>query len=359
MKLDISTIDKNFMQGSVYESAELVWKSVLEEPFEIRGLAVKEGEKFWRLPEKLLPVCSDGVNVLARHTAGGRVRFIVKNTSRIALRCESLNSGMMSHMPLTGSAGVDVYVNGEFRQAIRPANDQGGYFEGEVRIIPAIPKTAKVEINLPLYNGIKRLFVGVDKTAELLAPKPYRVDEPVVFYGSSITQGGCASRPGNSYQGFLCRWLNADHINLGFSGNAKGEKEIAEYIASLKMSAFVYDYDHNAPNVDHLKATHERFFKTIREAQPLLPVVIVPKPDCDNDRSDTEKRLNVITATYRNALESGDKNVYFVDGRKLFGASDRDACTVDRSHPNDLGFYRMAKAIYPVLKQALKSAGRL
>ena len=125
------------------------------------------------------------------------------------------------------------------------------------------------------------------------------------------------------------------------------------------MSAFVYDYDHNAPNTEHLQNTHEAFFRIIRDAQPDLPVIIVPKPDCDNDAADAEKRKAIIQKTFENSVNNGDKNVYFVDGKKLFSRSDRDACTVDRSHPNDLGFYRMAKAIHPVLKQALINVGKI
>ena len=356
MRLDISTIDKNFLAGSVYESQSLLWKNLLEEPFEIRGLAVSEGETFCRLPLDLVHNCSDGIKVLAYHTAGARIRFSLRNATRLALRCELLNTGMMSHMALSGSAGVDIYINGEFSKAIRPDNDRGGYFEGETNITAS---KAKVEINLPLYNGIKHLFIGVEPDAELSAPRPYRVDVPVVYYGSSITQGGCASRPGNSYQGFLSRWLDADQLNLGFSGSARGEDNVAEYIAGFRMSAFVYDYDHNAPNVDHLKNTHERFFKIIRSAQPNLPIIIVPRPDREYDLSDSKRRETVIRQTYLNALEAGDKRVYYVEGKKLLGRIDRDACTVDRTHPNDLGFYRMAKAIYPVLKKALTENGVL
>lgn len=355
MKLDISSIDKNFLAGSVYESETLIWKNVLEQPFEIRGLAVSEGETFCRLPLSLVEKCSDGIKVLAYHTAGARVRFTLKNASRFALRCESLNSGMMSHMPLTGSAGVDVYINGVFAKAIRPANDRGGYFEGETNVKT---KTAQVEINLPLYNGIKHLFVGLEQKTEISAPKPYAIDAPVVYYGSSITQGGCASRPGNSYQGFLSRWLNADQYNLGFSGSAKGETIIAEYISQLNMSAFVLDYDHNAPNTAHLLETHARFYQIIRSAQPALPILIMPRPDREYDMADTMRREAVIRQTYDDAIKAGDQNIWYVDGKKLFGRTDRDACTVDCTHPNDLGFYRMAKAIYPVLKQAIKQSAK-
>ena len=125
------------------------------------------------------------------------------------------------------------------------------------------------------------------------------------------------------------------------------------FLAGLDISALVLDYDHNAPNSDYLRETHERLFKTVREAQPELPIVLVSKPDTDKNLVDTQKRLDVIQTTYQNALKAGDKHVFFVDGRTLFGKKDRDACTVDACHPNDLGFYRMAEAIEPVLRLAL------
>ncbi len=110
-------------------------------------------------------------------------------------------------------------------------------------------------------------------------PAPYRMEKPVLFYGSSITQGGCASRPGNCCSAMVSRLLDCMIWNLGFSGNAKGEAELAEYIANVPLGAMVYDYDHNAPSADHLERTHLPFLRTILEKQPELPVVIVSRPD--------------------------------------------------------------------------------
>ncbi|MCR4620486.1 MAG: SGNH/GDSL hydrolase family protein [Clostridiales bacterium] len=348
--MDITKIDMNFLKGSVFEAGDFEWRDILEKPFEIRGLAVHEGEKFCRLPLKLLPKLSEGVNSLAWHTAGGRVRFET-DSPMLAFRVRSLNTGMMSHMPLTGSAGIDVYSDGIFTGSVRPANDRGGYFEGSVSLGDG---RHLVEVNLPLYNGITNMYVGVSKGKSVFAPKPYSIDAPVVYYGSSITQGGCASRPGNSYQGFISRWLDSDHINLGFSGNGKGEPEMAEYIASLRMSAFVLDYDHNAPTQPHLIATHESFYKTVRSANKELPIVIVSRPDWRHDEQSARERRVICRRTYLNAVKAGDNNVYFIDGHRLFAKKDREDCTVDGTHPNDLGFYRMATVIYPVLKKALE-----
>ena len=138
-----------------------------------------------------------------------------------------------------------------------------------------------------------------------------RIDRPLVFYGSSITQGGCASRPGNNYMNHACRWLDADFINLGFSGSAKGELCVADYIASLELSAFVMDYDHNAKSVKQLKETHEKFFKTIRAAQPNLPIIVVSGPR-DGSYEPYRQRRDIIKRTYDHAVAAGDKNVYFV-----------------------------------------------
>ena len=113
-------------------------------------------------------------------------------------------------------------------------------------------KMRQITINFPLYSAVSSLEIGLQETAVVESPTPYRVETPVVFYGSSITQGGCASRPGNCYTAVLSRRLDFDHVNLGFSGSGKAEQEMADYIAGLDMSVFVYDYDHNAPNLAHL-----------------------------------------------------------------------------------------------------------
>ena len=111
-------------------------------------------------------------------------------------------------------------------------------------------------LNLPLFNEIYELYIGVEKGSSLVSHNDYRIEKPVVFYGSSITQGVEASRPGTSYESVISRNIDCDYINLGFAGCAKGEEEIAEYISEIDMSAFIMDYDHNAPDSEHLKKTH-------------------------------------------------------------------------------------------------------
>ena len=193
----------------------------------------------------------------------------------------------------------------------------------------------------------------MDEGAKLESPTPYKYEKPIVFYGSSITQGGCASRPGTVYSAILSRKYDFDYINLGFSGCARGEKEMAEYIAGLDMSVFVYDYDHNAPSAEYLKQTHEPFFKIIREKHPDIPIICMTMPN-PNPIWEPEKRKEVIKATVDNARARGDKNVYYIDMSGYLEKHDvLNESIVDAAHPNDLGFYFMSLAVEEVLKNLL------
>jgi hypothetical protein len=279
------------------------------------------------------------------------------NSLDIAIKAELRDKGIMAHMPLSGQSGFDLYLKTDkglsFHGNIRPSSGKPDAVEG-VFAENLDGEMHEYVIYLPLYNGIETMEIGLAPHTELKAPSPFKHPEPILFYGSSITQGGCASRPGNAYSHFLTRWLDANMINLGFSGCGRGEVVMAECIASLKLSAFVMDYDHNAPNPEHLEKTHEIFFQTIRRKQPELPIVIMTK--CDFDTGDiaiNSKRREIIKRTYSNAVKAGDRKVYFIDGEKMFGKTDRDACTVDGCHPNDIGFLRMAETILPVLEKAL------
>lgn len=324
----------------------------MDQPIEITGFAVKERGKFYRLPESIIDKVNDGVTGLATHSAGGCLRFRT-DSPQIAVKVTLLYTGGMSHMPLSGQSGIDVYFDDKFCGSVQPAGSADTEYEGAVCRFPTINGTCDIRINLPLYNGVSEVSIGIGDNSLIGKPSPYKTEQPMLFYGSSITQGGCASRPGNAYPALLSRWLSASHINLGFSGSARGEKIMAEYIASLDLSVFIMDYDHNAPNAEHLKATHENFFKIIREKNPVLPVVFVSKPDFDANVGESSVRRGIIRETYERTLAAGDGNVYFIDGETLFGTRDRLSATVDTCHPNDIGFMSMAETIYPVLKKIL------
>jgi len=348
----IYDVDKNFRLKAEIQKEGMSFFNIEQEPFSIHGI-FKENGKFRRIPEDVARSVSENVYYLHTNTAGGRVRFKT-NSSRISIIAKMEQLGLMPHFALTGSVGFDLYAKEETNEVycgsfIPPFNVSGG-FESTVYLPNGNMKT--ITINFPLYSGVTELYIGIENNSLLERAEEYAITKPVVFYGSSITQGGCASRPGTSYESILSRKLDFDYINLGFSGSARAEQEIVVYIKGLEMSVFVMDYDHNAPNVEHLQNTHEKMFKAIREQNPDLPIILMSRPKYYlNDEE--KKRLEIIRTTYQNALAKGDCNVYLIDGKKLMELA-KDEGTVDNCHPTDLGFFSMACAVEKVLSNILK-----
>lgn len=320
-------------------------------PFAVSGLVLPRQGRFWRLPEDIIDRVNPGVAYHARQTAGACVRFAT-DSPVIGLSVKLAECVVWSNMSLYGVGGCDVYIDGAFAAVIGPTEQDRLEYYGEAR--SKTPGPHEIRINLPIFAAVEKVEISLDESAAVYLPEPYKSGRPVVFYGSSITNGASASHAGNAYTTQLAMRLGFEEYNLGFSGSARGEDIMSDYIASLNMAAFVYDYDHNAPDEAHLTATHEPFFRKIRERQPVLPVVMVSKPDFDSDSAGNAARREIIRRTYENAVSEGDGNVWFIDGETLFGRDEaRGHCTSDGCHPNDLGFCRMADALQPVLAEIL------
>ena len=348
---DITKADKNFVVKTKIEKDNICFYDAETQPFTIYGV-FREGEKFRRIPQSVAKNTNEGVLLLHANTAGGRVRFIT-NSRYIAINVQMDGLGKMPHFAFTGSIGFDLYVKERGREVyfgtFVPPVEISDCYES-VKNFPN-RKMREVTINFPLYSDVKKLYIGLEKNAVIKEANPYKNEKPIVYYGSSITQGGCASRPGNSYQAIISRKLDRDYINLGFAGSARAEKAIYEYIKKLDMEIFVYDYDHNAPSVEHLLKTHEKMFLEIRKEKPDLPVIMMSRPVL-HPSEEEKKRLEIIKATYNNAIERGDKNVYLLDGKKLMKNTLNDG-TVDGCHPNDFGFHSMAKALVSLIEKIL------
>lgn len=353
---DITKVDKN-LATTIDEDSGTRFYDVTKPPFKIFGVTVPQnsGDKFRRMPREIAESVSEGVAFLHSNTAGGRMRFRT-DSPYITLKTKMPDVCRFPHMPLTGSTGFDCYrADGEKQiyvgTFVPPYESESGYtakigggFVGENDYI----------INMPLYNDVSSVRIGVDKNAKLSGSiSEYKPGLPIVYYGSSITQGGCASRPGNCYQSIISRRLNRDYINLGFSGSAKAEQPMIDYIKTLDMSVFVYDYDHNAPTAEYLEQTHKHMFDEIRGAKPRLPIIIVSRPSAVV-YPDTQKRLDIITNTYKRATENGDKNVYMINGGEMIRKFCGNDGTVDNCHPNDFGFVAMANEIGGCIEKILK-----
>lgn len=346
--MKIEQIDKNFVVETKIEREGLTFFDIEEEPFRIYGL-IREDGHFCRLPEAVAKATNDGVARLCRHNAGGRVRFVT-DSPYIAISAEMNGVGKMPHFALTGSIGFDLYAESRYDGTFTPPFGVDAHYENIIDVKQSGEHV--YTINFPLYSGVKKLYVGLKAGCVLKAAPDYTVEKPVVYYGSSITQGGCASRPGNAYQAIITSQLDCNHINLGFSGSARGEDAIADYIAGLEMSAFVYDYDHNAPSIEHLANTHERMFLRIREKNPELPVMMLSRPKYHLSSGERD-RMAIIRRTWENAVARGDKNVYFIPGPELILDLVRETATVDNCHPNDSGFVSMAYVVGNKLREIL------
>lgn len=347
---DIPKIDRNFHVESNLNLADVKFYDIQDEPFSLYGVFYENG-LYRRMPEQIAKSVSPQVWQLHDNTAGGRVKFVT-NSRYVAIRAIMPQIGKMPHFPLTGSAGFDLYAGRkeEYVKTFTPPFAITDGFESVIRFDSRAKR--EITINFPLYSAVSALYIGLEEDAFLKKAPGYAEEKPIVFYGSSITQGGCASRPGNAYTSLVSRALQWDHINLGFSGSAKAEDSMAEYIASLDMSLFVYDYDHNAPTVEHLRNTHQKMFRMIRQAQPELPIVILSAP-AYKPNALWKERMEVVRETYNAALADGDRNVCFLDGPTLMKYA-RNNGTVDNCHPNDLGFHSMAKVLTKTLKSILK-----
>ncbi|MBR3767840.1 MAG: hypothetical protein IKL10_06330 [Clostridia bacterium] len=343
----LEDLDKNF-KVKIPEFKGMKTYDIHKAPFHIYGL--KYGKKgFYRMDTDIADSVSEGVAALNYNTSGGCVRFRTDSV-KIILTATLPDVYYMDHMPLTGASSFDIYCDGEFCGVFRAPSVEKykGTWSGEL----TLPQGEKdVLINFPLYNNVKEVYISLQENSSVKEGDNYDDKLPIVFYGSSITQGGCASHPGNSYPNMISRALSREILNLGFSGSCKAEKIMSDYIGKLPMSLFIYDYDHNAPTAEFLEDTHERFFKEIRALKPEVPIVMISVSDNVFGKENVKRRKEIIKRTYENAKATGDKNVYFLDGERFYDEIGLKNATVDGCHPNDLGFYAFYKNIEELIRK--------
>jgi len=364
--MDLAQMDKNFQITSVVSEPDAVFRNVRETAAGLFGLyEPRSGEMFRRLPENFSASISPALDSLSQHTSGGRCRFQT-DSAYVAIRVDQ-HIHRESYSPRStflATSGFDLYMRDEGRYfyggSLQPPTDRIDGYEAIVTFPDR--KLRDITLNFPLYDHVQGLELGLQQDAALLPPPAYSIEKPVVFYGNSVTQGGCASRPGTCYTAILSRRLDFDYYNFGFSGNGLGEPEMAQYLAAYDASAFVMDYDFNAPDAAHLEKTHWNFYKILREAHPETPILILPSVRCcvwEQKRQEFWERRNVIRATYDRAVAAGDKKVWWLEGRDVLPPYGGIECTVDGIHPTDLGFWAMANAIEPILQQMLQSGGTI
>ncbi len=345
-------------QTSSTES-KLRWQDVKELCIEGKGW-VETKEFYDRLPAKAEGMVRPPVWNLAKDSAGICVRFVTDATelsARWTVRKENL---AMTHMPASGVSGVDLYVRhkGEWRWlgAARP----DASVTTEKKLTTGMkPKPRECLLYLPLYNGVEKVEIGLPAEAKCEPPPArHKSMKPVVFYGTSIVQGGCASRPGMAYPAILGRRLDCPTINLGFSGSALCEPEVAGLLAELDPAVYVLD---PLPNMSP-ELVAERIpllIAKLRDAHPKTPIVLVEHIEVgdaqvvESRRAGYSKSNAALRRIFDQRVKAGDRKLYYIPGDKLLGNDGQG--TVDRVHPSDLGFMRMADVMEPVLKRALRA----
>ena len=348
-------------QGSEETEAEkLEWRSPDEAPITLSGFPwyATDGV-FRRLPLDSAEPLPPSVHTLAGNTAGGQLRFQT-NSRRLSLDVKLSGPANMYHMPATGQCGFDLYTGPPGNQRYHSTARCGHALEDyQVQLLAhGQSRMRNLTVNFPLYKGVRKLAIGLDPAAEVRPPPPRALEDPVVAYGTSITQGGCASRPGMAYTNILSRRLNVDFVNLGFSGGGKGEPEVARVIASIPAcSLFILDYEANS-SAESMRHTLPEFIRILRAAHSLTPILVVSRIRTASEtlnesaRVDRGQRMAFQRDTVEGLRAAGDEQIFFFDGTDMLG-EDFDECTVDGTHPTDLGFLRMARSLEPAVRRII------
>lgn len=327
----------------------MVWHNV--DTMQIEGKAWRNTAKpYQRLPAKAEKIVREPVWRLASNTAGLHV-FFTTDARNFEVKWTLLDSTFLSmpHMPATGVSGIDVYYLNPHNKWLFLNNGQPQSKNNRAKFSARQEGETTYLLYFPLYNGVTKMEIGIPASATFYNTKYYKDEQkPIVFYGTSITQGGCASRPGLAYTGIINRKLHYPVINLGFSGNGNMEKEMIDLISEIDAALFVFDCHRNM-TPEQVKNRTEPAIRIIRKKHPQTPILLVEEANIYNEYP-TERGL-IMQRVYNTLKIEGVPNLYMLRGNKLLG-NDTEG-TVDTIHPNDIGFMIYAYSFLKIIKTIL------
>ena len=330
----------------------MVWHDM--KTLNIEGKGWSDPTDFYtRFPDKAKDKIDEYLWFLASNSAGIMARFIT-DSDEIKAKWKLKNAlHGLPHMSDTGVSGLDLYVKFEGKWHWL-GTGMPGALENEQSLIAGLPREKReYALYLPLYNGVDSVEIGVsDGSSFEKASECRKYPKPVVFYGSSIMQGACASRPGMAYPSILGRRLNIETINLGFSGSGRCEKEVADLLAELDPQVYVIDC---MPNMEasYVDERIRYLLKVLKQNHPTTPVILVEHPIYQYTFifNTTEPKNDVLRKVYKDIQSEWDGKLYYIKCDNLYG-SDGEA-TVDGVHATDVGFLRMADAVGEILDKVL------
>jgi hypothetical protein len=314
-------------------------------------------KNYARFPKTYENKLREDVWGLGQNSTGIAIRFRT-NATVITVRWTLLEDNSMDHMAFTGIKGVDLYamVDNNWKY-VNTARVKGKVNEFTlVKTSDAISR--EYLLNLPLYDGVDSLSIGVNSSAEITPPaeKYLIAKKPVVYYGSSIAQGGCASRPGMAFTNILERAMDRSFINMGFSGSGTFDIPVGEAMSEIDAALYIIDCNPNT-KTDLIYERAVELVKLLKEKRPAVPVLLVEgfyyvsgfgKPE----ESDQAKKNAELERAYKTLEKSGLIQIYYKKGDGMIG-NDFEG-TVDGVHPNDLGMMRIAESLQPAIEKIIK-----
>lgn len=340
-------------------AAETVWHDGCALGLEGKGWT-ETAAPYDRLPARAEKTVPKAVWNLSRQSAGLAVRFD-SDADRLHLKWTVTGSSLaMPHMPATGVSGLDLYrqrpgTGWRFVKNCRPGGVQNS---ATVATGATRGKPERYVLYLPLYNGTKDLKIGVPAGASIrpAAPPSRETAKPVVIYGTSITQGGCASRPGMAYTAILGRMLDREVLNLGFSGNGRMQEPVVALLAELDPCIYIVDclWNMGGLGTKEVKGRVRHLVTELRERHVATPILLIGQTHFAGAHP-TSSTLAQEEA-FRALRNEGVKGLHLLPPDRLIGMDGEG--TVDGCHPNDLGMMRQAEGMAPTVVEILAAQGK-
>ncbi len=355
----LDQLDKNF-QSKTGEKT-LRWIDAFDKRVALRGLAWlpenRRKKSFRRLPDRAAHDLSEGVKILSEFPASAFLSFFTDSPD-LSVCMEINDRGQMDHMAATGQSGAELYFrdgsNWYPMTVAKPSLTEPTFTRSLLQGAPR--ERREYRLYLPLYNHLTKLSIGINPKSKI-EPAPAQTARPIFIYGTSITQGGCANTAGSDFVSQVGRMLDTEVINFGFSGNGKGEPQIARLISEIDAEMFVLDYVANV-DPEQLRNTLPEFVSILRSKHPTTPIVLVGNVAYDQvlwnqaSRTRLDQKRDTMMSFYLTTKTAGDANIHFIDGHSLLTAG-QSGTYVDGVHPTSGGFTRIAERLAPQLTSIL------
>lgn len=348
---DIKKIDTAMADTTASEDP-VAWIDIDPSDDYVGGLCFNKSNKnFHRLEDD--QDYRENLQALSTNTSGEFVEF--KTDSKlIRINAKVSSAAYMSHMTAVGTIGFDLYakVDGVYRfMNVTKVNraeytcDLMNYMQGEHEYL----------LYFPLYINVLSVKLGVTPNCNFSFVNRDPSKPKIIFYGTSILQGGCACRSGMSMSNIFQRHHPEYEVyNFGFSGNAHCDVLFATRLGLIKNVKYMY-LEIEMNNGQYLKQRFEPFLTELKKQMPNTRMVLYSRfPNAQiYVHSDLAFDTDDLRAYQKKVFKKYFPDGIFRDGAKVFAHLDYEG-TVDGAHLTDYGFNEWEKDCSKVLKKMEK-----